>query len=162
MDSGVCRESLQALLNQEVSSLDLLANLLEREHGLLVENDVEALEKAMQERQVVVGRLLSIEEERRSLCRSHGKSSDVAGLQELVAWCDPRGALKTKMSESAQGAVRCRTLNDKNGALVIARMKRVENLLGALTGQKPEGPATYGPKGYFNAPRSGRVVTTEA
>jgi flagellar biosynthesis/type III secretory pathway chaperone len=129
---------------------------------LLVANDVDALEKAMQNRQIVVGRLLNIEEERRSLCRAHGRSADAAGVQQLLAWCDPRGSLREKVSESTKGAIRCRTLNDKNGALVMARMKRVEGLLGALTGQRAEAPATYGPKGYFSAPRSGRVVATEA
>lgn len=162
MEPAICRESLATLLTQEQSSLNELAGLLEREHALLVANDVDSLDKAMQERQVVVGRLLNIEEERRALCRAHGKASDVAGLEQLLAWCDPRGTLKARMEQSAQGAIRCRTQNDKNGALVIARMRRVEGLLGALTGQRPEAPATYGPKGYASTPRSGRVVTTEA
>jgi flagella synthesis protein FlgN len=162
VDPGVCRESLATLLTQEVSLLDELAGLLEREHALLVANDVDSLDQAMQDRQVVVGRLLQIEEERRALCRAHGKSSDVAGMQQLLAWSDPRGTLQTQLTNSHKGAVRCRALNDKNGALVLARMRRVEGLLGALTGQRPEAPATYGPKGYTSAPRSGRVLATEA
>jgi flagellar biosynthesis/type III secretory pathway chaperone len=139
-----------------------LAGLLEREHAILVANDVESLDKAMQERQIVVGRLLQIEEERRALCRAHGKAADVNGLQQLLAWCDPRGTLKARLAESTDGAFRCRTLNDKNGALVLARMRRVEGLLGAITGQRPETPPTYGPKGYTSAPRAGRVLATEA
>ena len=162
MDPGLCRESLATLLSQEGALLHELAGLLEREHAILVANDVELLDKAMQERQIVVGRLLQIEDERRALCRAHGKSGDVAGLQQLLAWCDPRGTLKARLSESTEGALRCRTLNDKNGALVLARMRRVEGLLGALTGQRPEGPATYSSKGYTYAPRSGRVLATEA
>jgi flagellar biosynthesis protein FlgN len=162
VDPGVCRESLATLLSQEVSSLNELAGLLEREHALLVANDVETLEKAMQERQVVIGHLLNIEEERRSMCRAHGKTTDVTGLEQLLAWCDTRGTLKTRIAESTQGAIRCRELNDKNGALVLARLRRVEGLLGALTGQPPEAPSTYGPKGACAAPRSGRVLTTEA
>ncbi len=162
MDPGVCRESLATLLTQEVSLLGELAGLLEREHALLVANDVDSLDKALQDRQIVVGRLLQIEEERRALCRAHGKPGDVTGVQQLLAWCDPRGTLKTQLTNSNQGAVRCRALNDKNGALVLARMRRVEGLLGALTGQRPEAPATYGPKGYTSAARSGRVLATEA
>jgi flagellar biosynthesis protein FlgN len=162
VDAGLCCESLATLLSQEVSALNELAALLEREHALLVANDVETLEKAMQERQVVVGHLLNIEEERRSMCRAHGRPADVNGLGQLIAWCDPQGALKTRMAESTEGAIRCRALNDRNGALVLARMRRVEGLLTALTGQPPEAPATYGPKGSCATPRSGRVLTTEA
>jgi flagellar biosynthesis/type III secretory pathway chaperone len=161
VDSGACRESLATLLSQEVSTLDELASLLEREHALLVANDVETLEKAMEERQVTLGLLLRIEDERRSLCRTHGRSTDLAGLEALLAWCDPRGMLKAQWAECAQGATRCRELNDKNGALVHARMKRVETLLGALTGQPAAAP-TYGPKGAYTMPRSGRVLATEA
>ncbi len=162
MDPGLCRESLATLLSQEISLLGELAGLLEREHVLLVANDVESLEPAMQARQVVVGRLLQIEDERRALCRAHGKSADLAGLEQLFAWCDPRGTLKETMARSAQAALRCREQNDRNGALVLARMKRVEGLLGALTGQRPEAPATYGPRGFCSTPRSGRVLATEA
>jgi len=162
VDPGVCRESLATLLTQEVSSLNELAALLEREHALLVANDVEALERAMQERQVVIGRLLNVEEERRSMCRAHGQSADVAGLERLLAWADPRGSLQARLAECSKGAARCRELNDRNGALVLARMRRVEGLLGALTGQRAEVPATYGPKGAYAEPRSGRVLTTEA
>jgi flagellar biosynthesis protein FlgN len=162
VNPGVCRESLATLLSEEGALLHELAGLLEREHAILVANDVDALDKAMQERQIVVGRLLQIEEERRALCRAHGKAGDVGGLQQLIAWCDPSGSLKARLAESTEGAARCRTLNDKNGALVFARMRRVEGLLGALTGQRPEAPATYSSKGYTTAPRAGRVLATEA
>jgi flagellar biosynthesis/type III secretory pathway chaperone len=162
VDPGVCRESLATLLSQEGALLQELAGLLEREHAILVANDMESLDKAMQERQVVVGRLLQIEEDRRALCHAHGKSGDVAGLHELLNWCDPRGSLKARLAETTEGAFRCRTLNDKNGALVLARMRRVEGLLGAITGQRPEAPATYSAKGYTSAPRAGRVLAIEA
>lgn len=162
MDPTVCRESLATLLLQEVASFNELAVLLEREHGMLVANDVEALEKTMQSRQVVVGRLLQVEEECRGLCRAHGKTSDAAGLRQLLAWCDPRGTLTARMEECARGSGRCRELNDRNGALVVARMKRVEGLLGAITGQRREAAATYDRTGLSAATRSGRVVTTEA
>jgi flagellar biosynthesis/type III secretory pathway chaperone len=162
VDPAVCRETLATFWTQETSLLGTLTDLLAREHALLVANDVDTLEKAMQERQVVVGRLLQIEEDRRALCRAHGKSSDVAGLEDLMRWCDPQRTLKTHMANSAKGATRCRELNDKNGALVIARMRRVEGLLGALTGQRREAPPTYGPKGYYTPARSGRVLATEA
>jgi flagellar biosynthesis protein FlgN len=157
-----CREHLATLLSQEVSALDTLASLLEREHTLLVANDVAALESAMAERQTCVGALLRIEEERRTMCRMLGHSADGAGLDKILTWCDPRGTLKSRWAECATRGARCRDLNDRNGALVIARMKRVETLLGALTGRPGEVP-TYGPGGNSPASRaSGSVLTTTA
>ena len=161
MEVTACREALASLLSIEVTSLAQLAILLDREHGLLVANDVETLETVMAERQLAVGRLLSAEEERRDLCRMHGRSVDAAGIHKLMAWCDPHGTLKPRWEECAKGAARCRELNDRNGALVMARMRRVESLLTVLTGQ-PQTAPTYGPKGAYAPVRSGRVLATEA
>jgi flagellar biosynthesis protein FlgN len=161
LEVSACREALASILTQEVSALAEIAALLDREHALLVANDVDTLDIVMEERQVSVGKLLRSEEERRSLCRMHGREPDAKGIEQLMAWCDPRGTLKSHWTECANGAARCRELNDRNGALVTARMKRVETLLTALTGQSQEA-TTYSAKGAYAAPRSGRVLATEA
>jgi flagellar biosynthesis protein FlgN len=161
LEVNACREALASLLSQEVAMLTELAGLLEREHVLLVANDVDSLEKAMEDRQVTVGKLLQIEDERRSLCRAHGRETDAAGVAQLMAWCDPSGTLKARWAQCADGATRCRDLNDRNGALVMARMRRVETLLGAITGQAKEVP-TYGPKGGYAPARAGRVLASKA
>ena len=108
MDQTACREHFATLLSQESGALDTLARLLEREHGLLVSNDVAALEAAMAERQSCVGALLRVEEERRSLCRALGHTTDVAGLEKVLAWCDPKGTLKSRWSDCAAPAARHR------------------------------------------------------
>jgi flagellar biosynthesis protein FlgN len=161
LDPAACREHIATLLSQESTSLDALAKLLEREHGYLVANDVESLEAAMAERQTCVGSLLRIEEDRRSMCRMLGHTPDAAGLNRLLAWCDPNGTLKSRWADCATRGTRCRDLNDRNGALVAARMKRVETLLGALTGRPGEAP-TYSSSGTTNVSRSGSVLTTTA
>jgi flagellar biosynthesis/type III secretory pathway chaperone len=165
VDSTACRESLGTLLFQEIASLNELAGQLDREHALLVANDVTALETAMEQRQVTLGRVLRLEDERRALGRAHGPESDAAGLERLMKWCDPKGSLASRWADYAQATTRCRDSNLRNGALVAARMRRVETLLNTLTGQPVEvTQSTYGPKGAaaYNTPRSGRVLTTEA
>jgi flagellar biosynthesis/type III secretory pathway chaperone len=162
LEVNACREALASILATEVAQLAELASLLEREHEVLVANDIEALEALMAQRGMATSRLLDAEEERRNLCRMHGRGVDGAGVMQLMVWCDPRGTLKARWEECAQGATRCRELNDRNGALVMARMKRVETLLTTLTGQAQEAP-TYGPKGaYAPARPGGRMLATEA
>ena len=64
-----------------------------------------------------------------------GYDTDLSGLAKLIAWCDPRRSLAAAYDECAPlRARRCRDLNDRNGILVGAQMKRVEGLLGAITG----------------------------
>jgi flagella synthesis protein FlgN len=161
MDQDVCREHLTNLLIEEASSLTTLATLLEREYEVLIANDVTGLEIAIKERQSCVGKIVRLEDERRSLCRMLGHESDMHGLEKLLRWCDPAGTLVARWAECAAGAARCQTFNDRNGALVRARLIRVQTLLAALGG--PSGDTrTYGPGGTFAVPRIGRVLTAQA
>lgn len=158
MDPGVCREHLTTLLREESALLGELEELLRRESGVLESSDIQALETTTRARQERVGALTRIEEQRRSLCAAHGFTADRAGLEGLMAWCDGAGTLLPRLRECAERATRCRDLNDRNGIIVAGRLKRVEGMLGALTG-RPSRSDTYGPKGYRSTgTRPGRVI----
>lgn len=158
MDPGVCREHLTTLLREESALLGELEDLLLRESGILASSDIQALETTTLARQERVGALARLEEQRRSLCALHGFSADRAGLEGLMAWCDSQGTLLPRLRECAERAVRCRDLNDRNGIVVATRLKRVEGMLGALTG-RPARSDTYGPRGYGRpGGRPGRVL----
>ena len=158
MDPVVCREHLATLLREESQLLADLEALLEEESRVIETSDIKVLETTTRARQERMGALARIEEQRRSLCAMHGFSADRAGLEGLMGWCDSQGALLSCLRECAERAVRCRDLNDRNGILVAARLKRVEGMLDTLTG-RPTRSDTYGPRGYGNAPtRPGRVL----
>jgi len=158
VDQGVCREHLTTLLREESELLAELEELLARESRILETSDVQALEATTRARQERMGALARVEEQRRSLCALHGFSADRVGLDGLMAWCDSQGKLLSRLRECAERAVRCRDLNDRNGIVVAARLKRVEGMLDALTG-RPTRSDTYGPKGYSNSStRPGRVL----
>lgn len=153
MDPGVCREHLQKLLAEEFNALSQLETLLDREHDLLVANDVDGLDSAGEARQACVGELLRVEDERRSLCRMMNVPTDVQGLERLLRWCDPSNSMQRRLGECAQRAARCRELNERNGALVTARLKKVEGMLDVLTGRANQ-PKVYGRQGLFQQPRA--------
>lgn len=158
MDVGVCREHLTTLLREESELLAELQDLLARESRVLETSDVQTLESTTRARQERMGALARIEEQRRSLCALHGFSADRAGLEGLMGWCDPDGTLLPRLRECADRAVKCRDLNDRNGIVVAARLKRVEGMLDALTG-RPARSDTYGPRGYTDSnTRPGRVL----
>ena len=133
------------------------------EHEALRSRDIDALEALADARQANVISLLKIEDERRALCSMHGYDTDLIGLSKLIAWCDPARTLSTHYDECATRAKRCRDLNDRNGILVGAQIKRVEGLLGAITGASAE-PRAYGPRGITNpyASTAGKVISAEA
>lgn len=158
MDPLVCREHLTELFRDESTLLAELEQLLSREAGILEGSDIREIEHTTRARQERMGALARLEEQRRSLCAMHGFAADRAGLESVMAWCDPSGMLTESLRDCATRAVRCRELNDRNGVLVSARLKRVESLLGTLTG-RPTRLDTYGPRGYGTASiRSGRVL----
>ena len=161
MDQAKCREKLGRLISDESTALNELSTLLDREHGFLQENDVVSLEGATRERQRCVARIFRVDEERRGLCLDLGRPVDLEGLEDLIRWCDPKGTLASLWAECSEAAAKCRKLNDRNGALVAARLKHVQARLGTLIESRREA-VTYGPRGAYSQASSGRVVTTEA
>ena len=158
MDPEVCREHLAEILTDEVGLLGELRALLERESEVLGTRDAVAVEKTLIARQDRMSALTRLEEQRRALCSMHGYSADRIGLEHLMMWCDPEGSLVSRLRECAKGAAACRELNDRNGTLVNAKLRRVEGLLGAMTG-RPATPAdTYSARGSTEPSRPGRVL----
>ncbi len=162
MDAALTRDHLGRLLAEENTALAEFEALLDREHGALRSRDIDSLEQLAESRQTSVTRLLKIEEERRSLCGMLGFELDLTGLGKLIAWCDPTHSLARRYQECAERAHRCRELNDRNGVLVGAQIKRVEGMLGAITGS-PVRNTGYGPRGQGSAAfQSGQVLSAEA
>lgn len=160
MDPVVCRDTLDKLITEESNTLEQLHLLLDREHELLVTNDIDALERAGQARQNCIGTLIRIEDDRRALCRALNVPADMHGLDRVLAWCDPSKQLRRRWTEVGARADRCRTANDRNGALVTARMTRVQGMLDIVTGRAGQ-PKVYGRQGAFeNQPRAGRVIVS--
>lgn len=142
MEPNACRAQFARLLSDEAGLLGVLEDQLRQEHELLVANDVEGLENASGARQDTVAKLLRIDDERCGLARLLGRHPDQVGLAALLAWCDPTGSLAGIQGECAQRAQRCREQNERNGALVTARLNRVTGMLDMLADNTSK---TYAP-----------------
>src|SRR5688572_23189479 len=114
-DPTHCREQLATLMAEVNAQLAALEGLLTQEYALLQTRDAEGLEQAGAARQQCLGHILRLEDERRALCRATGRGDESAGLQSLLAWCDPAGLLVPAMQEYRDRTQRCREQNDRNG-----------------------------------------------
>ncbi len=157
LDPDVCREHLAEVLAEEATLLAGLRGLLDVEYEVLGSQDVVALERTTQARQETVGALCRLEEHRRSLCSLHGYLPDYSGLERMLVWCDPQGTLVSRLRECARLAAECRDLNERNGTMVSAKLKRVEGLLGALTSHSSKAD-TYDSHGSAAPTRPARVL----
>jgi len=162
MDQKTCLSQLSRLLADETALLGTLERQLGNEHALLEANDIENLEHASNARQQSVAGLLRIDDERRRLCQLLGHGTDQTGLAALLAWCDPQGSLAGDLASSATQAQRCRDQNDRNGALVAARLRHVSGMLGMLTANTT--PKTYESRGHSSTAGlpAGRMVSVSA
>ncbi len=158
MDPSVCREHLAKLISEEIKSLTRLEGLLDQEHEHILANDIEALDRTGETRQLCIADLMRVDDDRRTLCRMLDLPADKLGLERMLKWCDPTSSLQPRLADCAERAARCRNLNDRNGALVTARLKRVEGMLDVVTGRSAQ-PKTYGRQGgYEAAKRSANVL----
>lgn len=161
MDASLCLEHLGELLAEEAAALSRLEGLLEKEHEFILDSNIELLDSTGAARQECVSVLMHIDDERQALCRAVGMSSDRIGLKKLLGWCDPSHTLQARWQESTRKIRHCRSLNDRNGALVNNRLKRVEGLLGILNGQA-NASQVYTSKGSaYQQATSGRVFNAQ-
>ena len=161
LDPALCRDHLQRLLSEEETLLGEFEALLTGEHGTLVANDLEALERSCEARQKRVGALLRIQDERQQLLRLLNFSTDAAGVDQMLRWCDPDQALRQRWAACADLAARCRMLNDRNGALVTARMQRMQSMLGVLSGDRGS-TSLYDARGARADSTQGRMLAAQA
>lgn len=159
-DTKSCREQVAALLRDEERHLTRLANLLEQEFAAVKSNNLDELDSRGAARAEATGQLLRIQDERRGMLRLLQYQDSNEGLEQLLAWCDPTRSLAPLWRHCADLATQCRELNERNGLLVNARLRRIEGMLDVIT-QRPRS-ATYGPNAGAINNGPGGLLAVEA
>jgi flagellar biosynthesis protein FlgN len=144
IDRGNVHQHLNSLLSEEAQLLVELETVLERETDIVRGEDTEAIQSIGSNRHRCVDRLSRIGVERTDSARMLSFGADQAGMEKLFDWADPSTALRAKWRANLELARRCKALNDKNGAIVAAKLDRVQQLLSKLRGSTA--PPVYGPK----------------
>jgi len=134
---------IERILGEESRLLGSLEQLLRSEAEILRGDDVEAIERIGSSRHECIDALTGLESERTEACRLLACGSGREGFEKLLDWCDPTRSLRARWLGNLDIARRCRELNDRNGAVVTARLNRVRQLLTQLRGTSP--PSIYGP-----------------
>jgi flagellar biosynthesis/type III secretory pathway chaperone len=135
------QQHLNRILVEEAQLLSELQTVLEQETDILCGDDAEAIQRIGSNRHRCVDRLSGLGVERNDASRMLSFGTDRVGLEKMFDWADPSGALRARWSSNLELARRCKSFNDKNGAIVAAKLNRVQQLLGKLRGASP--PPVY-------------------
>ena len=160
MDSTLYRDQIAVLLHDEEVQLEKLARLLETEYAAIVANNLDALDERGNARSRAMGALLRIQDERRSILKLLNYPDTHAGLEQMLCWCDPGNGLTAHWRHCAELATRCRELNERNGLMVNARLRRVEGMLEVITARPPA--TTYDRDAGLGSNAAGRLLAIEA
>jgi len=138
-------QHLIRILAEESKLLGELEPVLRQETDIVRGEDVQAIERIGGSRQRYIEALTRLERERGDACRMLSFGSGPAALQQFFEWADPSGALQRQWGANLELARRCKAINDQNGAIVAAKLGRVQQLLGKLRGAAP--PPVYSARG---------------
>lgn len=149
------RDHVQRMLGEESGLLDSLERLLKQEAQILRGDDVGAIERIGSSRQECTSALTRLEAERADSCKMLSFGTGRDGFDRLLQWCDADGELRQAWQRNLSVARRCRDQNDRNGAVVTAKLNHVQKMIEAIRGT---GPApVYTPQ----AQRYARFATRE-
>ena len=147
MDPQLLRDHLHGMLDEEARLLAQLDTLLVHEAEVLASDDLPEIERIGAQRHRCVSALMRIDSERRVMCRMQGLPEDREHFEALLEKCDTDGALRRLWQEGLAAAARCKDRNERNGAIVSAKLRRVESLLVQLRGGTNAAAPTYGSGG---------------
>jgi flagellar biosynthesis/type III secretory pathway chaperone len=128
------QQLLQRILGEESRLLTELHALLHDEAAILSSNDIEGITRIGSTRQRCIDALTALDAERAATCRMLSFGQGASALTRLLQWCDPGGALDAKWRANLAIARQCQQLNNTNGAVVTAKLSRVQQLLMAIRG----------------------------
>ncbi|HTP39366.1 MAG TPA: flagellar protein FlgN [Steroidobacteraceae bacterium] len=130
------------ILGEERVLLGELGRLLEEERQVLKEAAPEAIERVGATRQRCVEALSRLDAERSDACKLLSYGTGRTGFEKLLDALGPAAGLRERWHANLELARHCRELNDRNGALVSAKLNFVQKQLSVLRGTAP--PPVYG------------------
>ena len=138
--------SIGAILQQEITALGQMLELLRAEHHALRKRDNEALSAAVEQKQQQVMQLARLGQERERLLQLAGCDKDATGLRNYIAAHADAKALERAQTQFRELATGCQKQNQINAVLAENQRYHVERALSLLQGgdSTPEG---YGRRG---------------
>lgn len=160
MNSPETVELFRRLMQQEIDCAERLVKTLQREQDALSCRDLDGLEQAGLDKQVLLGEMQQRSAAHEGFLAARGlppgRTGSTAFMQSLPANAAEHGIWQHLQSIAAT----CRELNQVNGKLVVLSRARTQRALEILRGT-PDNAKTYGKAGLTrNSARSQFIAMT--
>jgi len=143
---GEARQRIVEIIGSSVYHALGLKESLEDERKALAAQDIDALNRAIDNKSRCVATLQTLEQDRRRLCSISGHGEAIDHMQQMMAWCDEDSVVANSWEQLMVIATECSTLNMTNGAIIRVRKEQIESSLSVLRGGAP-GTEIYGRDG---------------
>ncbi|HVL75904.1 MAG TPA: flagellar protein FlgN [Noviherbaspirillum sp.] len=142
-------------LSEELAAARALLKLLNDEQELLVQADVDGLNRALEEKGSLVAKMGELAMRRYRHLTDAGFDGSEAGMQSWLNSRKPAGTAQQDWAALLELARQGKELNRTNGMLIGQHMARTQSALNVLQGA-PEGGQMYGPNGQATTAAGGR------
>lgn len=140
------RDRFIDLLNDSVYQALGLKETLEEERKALESQDMERIERAVDDKSACVSRLQKLDEQRIEWCTAAGFAAGPDQMRDLIKWCDEDDLIKNRWDHLMIVAAESSAFNMTNGAIIRLRQQQFDSSLSVLRGISP-GADTYGRHG---------------
>lgn len=140
------RHAFADLIGDSVLQAMGLKESLTAERAALEARDSEALDAAIDAKNLCVDRLQALEARRGELCAAAGFGRDPEHMEAIIAWCDEDARVNNAWQQLMTIAGECNDLNLSNGAILRLRQQHTDSALAVLRGADRDA-GTYGRTG---------------
>jgi flagellar biosynthesis/type III secretory pathway chaperone len=119
-----------------------LRDALQAEHHALVEQDIDALLRAIEEKGASVQELQTLDQRRDALCAAFGAVSGPEQMNAFLSSSLNPAEIESAWTKLLSLADECSLLNKANGAIIRVRKHHIEDGLALIRGSEP-GNTTY-------------------
>lgn len=153
--------AIEQCLQEEVSIMSSLAELLKKEQSALVDSDITQLNDHTQSKGRLVSKMSELEKKRNSLLAQLGFNADIEGMQAYLKDADDGHKTSQYWDILLQLSLQAKEDNRTNGLLINRRLSQNQATLSVLQQNNPSG-TLYGPNGQSSVkstPGKGYIAT---
>jgi flagella synthesis protein FlgN len=145
--TGSGHSAIQQCLQEEVSIMSSLADLLKQEQAALVESDIVQLNDFTQSKGQLVVKMTELEKKRNSFLNELGFNADIEGMQAYLQQADVAQTSAQDWDALLQLTVQAKEDNRTNGLLINRRLSLNQATLHLLQKNNNQAGSMYGPNG---------------